>query len=373
MGLIRFLLAVCVVVSHTGSFLALQWMSGANAVVVFFIISGFYMSLILNEKYIGEKSNYWLFISNRLLRLMPLYYTVIILHIILCGIGWVVNNNALALQIYIDNTHNIPVLGWLIFIFCNVFIVGMDTLYYLHLLPAQGLAWTINEGIPTAWFMLMVPAWTLSIELLFYFIAPFILRKHKRILSLTLIILAAMIACYHAGIDIGDETKSLFATSLIYFLIGGVAWLIYNKIKSGGVGLNTCKLIFGFYLVCLFLFPYLYPESKLQMNIFYFLTFISLPFVFQLTKNLKWDAAIGEYSYPIYITHEMVNDLLKLFGMDRADHAGLNLLITIALSYLLIRWVSNPVERLRQVRVQKQNGPASPAMGDKSSVLTPKT
>ena len=72
--------------------------------------------------------------------------------------------------------------------------------------------------------------------------------------------------------------------------------------------------------------------------------------IFQLTKNLKWDAIIGEYSYPIYITHMMVIDLLKLFGVHKQEQTALTLLITLALSFLLIRLVALPVERMRQRR-----------------------
>jgi peptidoglycan/LPS O-acetylase OafA/YrhL len=52
---------------------------GLVAVQVFFIISGFYMSLILKEKY---KTNTILFYTNRLFRPFPTYLLVLVLSVI---------------------------------------------------------------------------------------------------------------------------------------------------------------------------------------------------------------------------------------------------------------------------------------------------
>ena len=48
MGLLRLLLALAVVGAHSGFAFILE---GREAVTLFFIISGFYMALILNESY----------------------------------------------------------------------------------------------------------------------------------------------------------------------------------------------------------------------------------------------------------------------------------------------------------------------------------
>ena len=81
MGIFRLLLAFSVVVIHSNP--EPTWfMDGKLAVRVFYIISGFYMTLILNEKYIGQNSSYKLFITNRLLRLYPIYWVILLLTLI---------------------------------------------------------------------------------------------------------------------------------------------------------------------------------------------------------------------------------------------------------------------------------------------------
>ena len=56
MGTIRFLLAVSVVVFHAKRpLLGLTLVEGTVAVQLFFIISGFYMALVLTEKYTAHR------------------------------------------------------------------------------------------------------------------------------------------------------------------------------------------------------------------------------------------------------------------------------------------------------------------------------
>lgn len=54
MGILRVFFALCVIAFHCGSSYLL---SPELAVECFFVISGFYMSLILNEKYINPSDN----------------------------------------------------------------------------------------------------------------------------------------------------------------------------------------------------------------------------------------------------------------------------------------------------------------------------
>src|SRR5450759_1833879 len=93
MGIIRVLLALSVVAAHFGGIWNLRFVGGQVAVQSFYIISGFYMSLILNEKYVGKNKSYKLFITNRFLRLYPIYWTVLLLTIIFCITVAIITNS----------------------------------------------------------------------------------------------------------------------------------------------------------------------------------------------------------------------------------------------------------------------------------------
>ena len=84
MGLLRICLALAVVSTHTHQRLfPFDMITAYFAVKTFFVISGFYMALILNEKYLTKANSYKLFITNRILRLYPLYLTVFSVSLIL--------------------------------------------------------------------------------------------------------------------------------------------------------------------------------------------------------------------------------------------------------------------------------------------------
>src|ERR1700722_2221241 len=77
MGLLRFMLAACVIAGHSSPIAGLPLLDAGLAVKTFFMISGFYMTLILTSKYHAERGGYWLFISNRFLRIYPSYLVVL--------------------------------------------------------------------------------------------------------------------------------------------------------------------------------------------------------------------------------------------------------------------------------------------------------
>ena len=71
MGAIRFTLALSVAVWHLPG-APFKLLNAAVAVLAFFIISGFYMAMVLTEKYSTAKPFY----AGRFLRLYPAYATV---------------------------------------------------------------------------------------------------------------------------------------------------------------------------------------------------------------------------------------------------------------------------------------------------------
>ena len=76
MGLLRILLAICVFCGHSRSLAHLRWLGGDVAVELFFVISGFYMQLVLSSRYTKSKlGRTWVlrFYQARYFRLLPIY------------------------------------------------------------------------------------------------------------------------------------------------------------------------------------------------------------------------------------------------------------------------------------------------------------
>lgn len=76
MGLLRLLLAVCVFCGHSRRLGNFRWLEGHLAVELFFVVSGFYMQLVLSQRYTKRKlGSTWRFqfYKARYLRLLPIY------------------------------------------------------------------------------------------------------------------------------------------------------------------------------------------------------------------------------------------------------------------------------------------------------------
>lgn len=69
MGIFRFLLAVCVVLFHSG----LGGGSGPYAVFMFYILSGFVITRVINERYINYNLFIYKFYTSRLFKLLPIF------------------------------------------------------------------------------------------------------------------------------------------------------------------------------------------------------------------------------------------------------------------------------------------------------------
>src|ERR1700690_151384 len=97
MGLLRIYLALCVVAAHSGVNL-LPWpmLSSVEAVQIFFLISGFYMSLI-STKY---KSAFE-FYTSRFLRIFFPYYVILVFALLVMTITGYISGNWLNLTPYL--------------------------------------------------------------------------------------------------------------------------------------------------------------------------------------------------------------------------------------------------------------------------------
>jgi peptidoglycan/LPS O-acetylase OafA/YrhL len=145
MGAIRLFLALSVVVWHLYFPTRQLTANGYIAVLLFFIISGFYMSMVMNEKYV--RLPVLTFYRSRVLRLYPAYLAVV----------------AVAILFSYHSGKKIPtpdnVKDWISLVVTN------GTLLTNPLLPKNDLNLVIS------------PAWSLAIELQFYIAVPFILTR----------------------------------------------------------------------------------------------------------------------------------------------------------------------------------------------------
>jgi peptidoglycan/LPS O-acetylase OafA/YrhL len=359
MGIIRLLLAIAVVITHCGNIFGMGFISGPVSVQAFYMISGFYMSLILEHKYSGDlKSYYYLFISNRLLRLYPLYWTVLVLSIIysVYQFHFINETTTSTISYFKEYSGNMNLGTMLLVIFANIFLLFQDIIMFLGFdVSGGGFFFTSNFRSvqqPLYLFMFIPQTWTLGIEVLFYIIAPFFLKKKIHII-LGIILLSLIIRglLYYNGFKFDPWTYRFFPTELVFFLFGDVAFRIYKKIGKMNINKYLMNAILGLNII------YIVFATKINIpgkNIIFLLLFLSsLPIIFKLSKNWRVDRYIGDLSYSVYITHILaLNFVSDLRIIENKSYLSIMvIIISIALSILLKLAIGDPIERYRQKRV----------------------
>jgi len=362
MGILRLLLAISVVINHTEAIFGFRLVDASIAVQAFYMISGFYMAMILKEKYYG-KGSYKLFITNRFLRLYPLYWTVLLGTILACVIIFYTNGVG-TLSLYYQNYESMNAGSFIFLIFTNVFMFFQDVVMFLGLDTTTGnLFFTSNfwETSPMLNEFLFIPqAWTIGIELTFYLLAPLLVRRK------TIVVIACMFCSLLLrfvlvfGFDLTHDpwTYRFFPTELFFFLAGIIAYRLYKYFQRFRTKENYLLIIWiG---VLLFSIGFDFIPSKMMYtfsarNWLYLLVFfMSLPFVFALTKKWKFDRYIGELSYPVYIAHLLIRwvfikvDISTSFGGLGVTTTIASIVFAIALNEL----VQKRIENIRQKRVR---------------------
>jgi peptidoglycan/LPS O-acetylase OafA/YrhL len=179
MGTLRFLLAMSVVYGHAGAFLGFPLIPGDTAVQCFYAISGFYMALILNEKYRPESSTYFLFISNRFARLFPAYATVLLLTLLLAVAVARFSSAKLPFVSEWRSLEHLDLLSAVFLLVTQIIMWGQDLFLFLALKGGALEFWPdFHTAAQPVYTLLAIPqGWTLGLEFSFYLVAPFIVRR----------------------------------------------------------------------------------------------------------------------------------------------------------------------------------------------------
>lgn len=199
------------------------------------------------------------------------------------------------------------------FIFSNLFIFGQDLSYLLcdktiSIVCANPLAMNINP-----------PAWTLSVELGFYLIAPFILKSEKKtfvfvllgcgyLLSINYIHFPINLVNYLQPVGLLVFNYHFYPSSIIFFGGGALAYHLSKKSLEP----HYFAAIFAIILLS-------FTQTIMP---FWHLLFISMaiPVLFDYTATNTIDRSIGELSYPTYILHWPVLLFVRPFVQSYPDY-----------------------------------------------------
>lgn len=306
------------------------------------------MSLILNEKYC-QKKDYRLFLTNRIYRIFPVYYLISILSIAL-----LITTNQFGPTKILSGLENFHLSSIALIIVSQVTIIGQDLFSFLTIDKNGFLIFTSdfwNENVRLTNYMLLPQAWTISLELMFYLIAPFILRKNiKLIIGIIILSIFGRMLLIMAGLRFDPWTYRFFPNELAFFLAGAISYYFYNRIKEISIHKMITASIFILILAACFTFRY-WGSFKPALGLYYLLFVPSVSIIFKASKSIPTDRWIGELSYPIYLSHFLFINLFNLF-LPYGDNLNvLSVIIcTILFSIMCESIITKPIEKFRQRR-----------------------
>ena len=356
MGIIRFLLALSVLLSHLeipGDFSILD--NGSDAVQLFFIISGFYMFLTYEIKYktLSRNTTFY-FYTNRLLRIYPIYFIILAASIIYALYSSKFSPhlpNQYAVYIAFKGQLNN---FWLYGLGMNNFsLLGMETLAFFKICDTSLVfRWHPDTDLSRdvlSQFQFVPQAWSLGMEFWFYMLCPFLakLKTNKILLLFTGLLMIKIFFLYYVSNDYQWQYRFL-PFELILFLLGAYVYRLYSQ-RTISIRKNR-KLIFVLILFAI-LFLNTFSNYLLPKWLFYLAFAFCIPMTFELFKNNKIDKFLGDLSFPFFISHVLVILISREFVFQHEWMRIFFILTMVLLISIILVVITRPIERYRTSRL----------------------
>lgn len=346
MGMFRVALAISVVLSHIiktkSSFY--QGFGGTNSVEIFFLVSGFYIALILDKTYKSKR----IFYLNRILRLYPIYLIVCLLVLL----------TSIFRRGVAENLFDYSPFVLLISTFSNLTLIGTDWLMFFDT-SNGGIQFTssVITGDRMRDLLWIAPAWSLGIEITFYAMAPILCKWRSRFLLATIIGLCTIRIVFNQSdfnfVESPFDAR-FFPFELPYFLAGILLYRYRRDTKLE----TTIPLKYLYPALALFflIFEPLRSGLDLSRTASMAVLVIVATVVVLFGQSSEFDRKFGELSYPIYISHVFVAQLydfsstgiVKKFSLLDNSHVSISVqvLLMVLTSYFLLQ-ITKPIEKIR--------------------------
>ncbi|OJW13549.1 MAG: hypothetical protein BGO48_01990 [Mucilaginibacter sp. 44-25] len=295
------------------------------------------MSLVLNEKY--SKSDNTSFYVNRMLKIYPLYW-INLVFLILWGL--VVYKLG-----YPGTIHTYTVSGtlsmgtWVYLILSNIFILGLDFSFLLGLKNGD-IHFTSNfqKSNPNVYLLgFNSIAWTISVELIFYLIAPYIVRRKILIpIGLLIISFSIRVILWYSGYKNHPWDYMFFPTQIMFFMAGVISYKIYSKVRHRVFNVYFSSTQYFLLIFLLIFYSYLFTNSYYHQVIFFIFLIVLIPISFVHTSKSKIDRYLGNISYPIYITQALIIGITKAKVFPKPFGFGLTTLIILIITAIFLEY-----------------------------------
>ena len=348
MGTLRTLLALSVVFNHSAWGAGYVFVGGPNAVQLFYMISGFVITHVLTT--VPRYAELRTFYASRALRLYPVYYAVAALALL-----WL----AAAQRDFFGVYREMPPSAAAFLTLVNGTLFGQDWVLFLGVRDGHLAPFLDFRASPVQlWQGLIVPpAWTLGVELGFYLVAPFFVRRPRLAIGVLVLSLAARAVAIAHGWGAQDPwTYRFLPFELALFLTGMVAYQhllpAWKRVVPGAhLDAVARAATWAAWLACAAYFTVPVPEATKRLAV-YAIVALLMPLAFLYQRRSRLDQWVGELSYPLYVGHYLVmwvcTAAFARYG-PQAGSARVALYVAAALAFAvaLNHVIARPVERRR--------------------------
>jgi peptidoglycan/LPS O-acetylase OafA/YrhL len=358
----RFIAALCIVIYHgiclkqdvfpfNNVYLNKFFMHGNSAVIYFYLLSGFIMA-VNNDVENVNKKKYWI---DRFSRIYPVYFLGILIVIFFPMFGKIID--------YLTY-HNIT--------FSQAAFLGFKDIVAFIQLNTKGLF--LNLFLIQSWFSdfryaISAPNWSLSTEIFFYFLFPFIFPIIKNFSKNTFlygVIVVWLLISLFFGYFGDDKFKNTDIQQIInmpiayihIFLLGlTVGWWIKKSTFEERVKMRNFTLLISF----LFTLNYVFFDGfnsfhhtlMYQSVLFLWLILLVVSIKSEKVKSFLTRTeflVLGDISYSLYILHLPISIYVSLvfssLKYSPTQVFYISTIISLASSYICLKFYEFPMRNL---------------------------
>ena len=234
----------------------------------------------------------------------------------------------------------------IILVVSNLFILSSDLLLFIFIGNSSLYIVDIYNPVSELYKSLLVPQMTsVSLELYYYLIVPFLLRSIALFSIFFIFSFFIKILFYDLGIImINPFSYRFFPAELCIFMSGSALYIIKNKLNLNlnfnNKIINLSLLIVLILVSCFFkLFQY---NEFIKSYLFLLLLLFCLPFLEKL-DHMKFINFLGKLSYPIFLIHMLILNacvfLKSVFPTSYFFDLVPSIFYTILLSIFIEKWL----------------------------------
>ena len=364
MGILRLYMTLAIISIHSNA-KVFPWPvnNGLETLELFFLISGFYMGLI-SSKY---KSAVEFYVSRGLRILVP-YFVILAFVLLLSVVSGLAFGRWLSLDAYATYTpEKNGLAGVIVAALTNVTVFFQDWVFFLQHAPGTTLSFTAHYkefASPLYQYLLIQPAWSISIELMFYLLVPFLAKlKTRWLVAVAALSLAGRVYTYQVlGLVEDPFGFRFFPFELLLFVAGLISYRVYARTLMKNEAL-TVKTFWQYVLVAAVMIALgfalqrgavllRHPVGRAYAPLVSYIFWLPvIPLAFHLTRRLKFDRFLGEITYAIYLSHfviiQFVDVIFIRLGIPSRYLGLASAAVAVGLAILLYTRVFEPFERRR--------------------------